>query len=252
MEEHKQSRLGEPSVATIAKQVERQQQQQSPLQQTVSAAAPPPVTLSAAPPPVKRRRSPAPPPLGPRSGSPAPSINGNNDSLYPPPSAGLMSPTVNIVSPNSVGSAYSNNPRLDTTTPLYSGRPNPGNYPSFSGMRPPRTPASTLQQQQTTTPVSAPMPGPSLASPLPRSPMSAAPFRMRERSDSFRDREVSGSESYSAREATFRDRPPRSARASPVPRSPVPLPPRSANRPNTPLGGGPRTPVAVAQHEGMI
>ena len=47
-----------------------------------------------------------------------------------------------------------------------------------------------------------------------------------------------------------RDRLPKSARASPIPRSPVPLPMRSANRPGSAMSQ--RTPVAVPQHEGMI
>ena len=98
-------------------------------------------------------------------------------------------------------------------------------------------------QQPPTTPVSAPVPAVPLASPLPRPPLSAAPYRSRDRADSFRDKETDGTESY-------RERLPRSARASPVPRSPAPLPPRSANRPGSAMGQ--RTPVAIAQHEGMI
>lgn len=73
--------------------------------------------------------------------------------------------------------------------------------------------------------------------------MSATPYRTRDRADSFRDREPDGTGGY-------RERLPRSARASPVPRSPAPLPPRSGNRPGSAMGQ--RTPVAVAQHEGMI
>lgn len=72
--------------------------------------------------------------------------------------------------------------------------------------------------------------------------MSATPYRSRDRADSFRDREPDGTEGY-------RERLPRSARGSPVPRT-APLPPRSANRPGSAMGQ--RTPVAVAQREGMI
>jgi hypothetical protein len=100
-------------------------------------------------------------------------------------------------------------------------------------------------------PISAPMPNNNLISPSLRSPMSTASFRMRERSDSLREQK--DSDSYGSRDwdrADYRDRPPLSARASPVPRSPVPLPMRSANRPGSAMSQ--RTPVAVPQHEGMF
>ncbi|KAF8167544.1 hypothetical protein B0H34DRAFT_669962 [Crassisporium funariophilum] len=241
LREHRLSKQTAQPVATFAKQVERQKSQ------TTLQPAPPPPMLSAAPPPVNRRRSPA-----PKQGSPAPPPIGNGESLYPPPppSAGIKSPS-GVLSPNSVGSAYSN----FNNTPLFSARPQLANYPTRA-----RTPVSSVQQQQqqqSTTPVSAPMPPLSLASPLPRTPMSAAPFRMRERSESIRDRDREAADLYrerseSARERDYRerDRPPRSARASPVPRSPAPVPPRSANRPGSAMGQ--RTPVAVPQHEGMI
>lgn len=128
-----------------------------------------------------------------------------------------------------------------TTAPLFSLRQNTPNY-SLSSMARARTPVSAVQQP-VTTPISAPAPAVPLASPLPRPPMSATPYRTRDRADSFRDREPDGTGGY-------RERLPRSARASPVPRSPAPLPPRSGNRPGSAMGQ--RTPVAVAQHEGMI
>lgn len=107
----------------------------------------------------------------------------------------------------------------------------------------------TSAQQDSVPPNSAPVPQMNLSSPLPRPPMSAAPFRMRERSDSVKDRDVLGLEG--AREGGgYHERPPRSVKASPAPRTPAVPPPRSANRPGSTLGQ--RTPVAIAQHEGMI
>ncbi|PPQ79863.1 LOW QUALITY PROTEIN: hypothetical protein CVT25_002919 [Psilocybe cyanescens] len=237
--EHRLSK--EVSTAAFAKQVE---QQAAP----VLPPAPPMPTLSAAPPPVNRRRTPA-----PLTQNTAPPPISNSDSLYPPPpqSAALKSPN-NFMTPNSVGSTYSNPGRFEsanngTTAPLFSARQNATNYP-LSAMARARTPVSAVQQQQATTPVSAPItniPNVPLASPLPRPPMSATPYRTRERSDSIKDRDNYGSDGYRER-----DRPPRSARASPVPRSPIPPPPRSAARPGSAMGQ--RTPIAVPQHEGMI
>ncbi|KAF8913204.1 hypothetical protein CPB84DRAFT_1760651 [Gymnopilus junonius] len=216
--EHRLSK--EVSSSSFAKQVENNSSS-TPLQ------SPPPVpTISAAPPAINRRRTPLPNP-------PSSSASlGTPDSLYPP-SSGLKSPTA--ISPQS-NSAFSSRFDLDhdgnstNTTPLYSAR-----QPPLTMARA-RTPVSASQQ-----PGSAPIPGAPVASPLPRPMVSATSYRTRERSGSFKDRD--GSESY-------RERPPRSARASPVPRSPAPLPPRSANRPGSSMGQ--RTPVAVAQHEGMI
>ena len=189
-------------------------------------------TLSAPPPPTNRRRSPAPATQSQKLSNPLPPPTGNAGSLQPPPSAGLKSP----------GSILStNNGRFEipnATAPLFSLRQNTPNYP-LSSLARARTPVSAVQQP-VTTPVSAPVPAVPLASPLPRPPMSAAPYRPRDRADSFREREQDN-ESY-------RERLPRSARASPVPRSPAP---RSGNRPGSAMGQ--RTPtVAVAQHEGMI
>jgi len=205
--------------------------------------APPMPILSAAPPPINRRRSPDSAAQSQKSSKLLPPPIGNASFLYPPSSAGLKTPT-NIMSPNS---GYANTGHFeipgDTTAPLFSARQNTTNYP-LSAMARARTPVSAVQQQQRpTTPVSAPVPAVPLSASLPRPPMSASPFRSRDRSDSFKDREGDSSESY-------RERPPRSARASPIPRSPTILPARSANRPGSAMGQ--RTPVAVAQREGMI
>jgi exocyst complex component 8 len=193
--------------------------------------APPPPILSAAPPPLTRRRfqktipSSSPPPIG---------------SADSPAYSGIKSPN-GVLSPNSVDSAYSN--------------VNTGPVPP----QPPRarTPVAAAKHLP---PLSAPAPNTNLISPLPRSPMSAAPFRIREVSESLREHK--DSDSYKSREGKSdwdrtdyrdRDRLSRSARASPIPhipRSPVLLPPRSANRPGSAMSQ--RTPVAVPQHEGMI
>ncbi|KDR85544.1 hypothetical protein GALMADRAFT_234471 [Galerina marginata CBS 339.88] len=231
--EHRLSK--EISSASFAKQVE---QQSHPYLQP----APPMPTLSAAPPPINRRRSPA--PAAQRSASPAPSASTNPDSLYPS-STGLNFPAVISPSIERFDSDVSN-----TTTPLFSSRQNPSNFP-LSAMARARTPVSAVRQLQPSTPVSAPIPAVPLASPLPRPPMSATSYRTRELSGSFRaedDRE--SADSYRDNRDRERDRPPRSARASPVPRSPIPPPPRSANRPGSSMGQ--RTPIAVAQREGMI
>ncbi|KAF8807915.1 hypothetical protein BYT27DRAFT_7190004 [Phlegmacium glaucopus] len=196
--------------------------------------APPPPILSAAPPPVNRRRL-----LIPKPASPAPPSTSNTDSLYPPPpaTAALKSPNGVLSANSSVGSIYSN-----VNTPLYSARPQ-------HSFQPPRARTPVSATKYIAPPLSAPMPKVNLVSPLPRSPASAASFRMRERSDSLRERE--DSDSYRSKEGKSDwDRMPKSARASPIMRSPAPLPPRSANRPGSAMSQ--RTPVAVPQHEGMI
>ena len=186
--------------------------------------APPPPMISAAPPPINRRRaqkrmapSPVPPP-------------GDKDDL---PAYSAVKSANGVLSQNSVDSTYSNfNTDME-------------NVP-----QPPRarTPVSAAKHLFSP-PLSAPMPNNNLISPLLRSPMSSASFRMRERSESFREQKDSDSYRTDYRD---RDRPPKSARASPIPipRSPVTLPPRSANRPGSAMSQ--RTPVAVPQHEGMI
>lgn len=211
--EHRMSKAGTTSTSgSLAKRLD--QDQTPPILE-----APPIPIISAAPPPVGvRRHLPVPPPIG------------NSDSLYPPPLDSIKSPSA--LNSSTSNSSYSGI-RMDTpgsVPPLFSGRQN-GNYPTRA-----RTPVSA------STPTSALVPAVPVAAPSPRPPLSATPYRSRDRSDSFRDREgLSG----------YRERPPRSARASPIPGSPAaPLPPRSANRPGSSMGG--RTPVAVPQHDGMI
>lgn len=243
--EHRLSK--EITSASFSKQVEQERQQPSP--PPTLPPAPPMPTLSAAPPPINRRRTPAPINPNPPPSSAPPPI-GDSDSLYPPLPMSAITQSSNLKSPNNLmspSSAYSNAGRFEisnsTTAPLFSTRQNATNYP-LSAMARARTPVSSVQQlQQATTPLTAPIPNVPLASPLPRAPMSATPYRMRDRSDSIKDRD--GSESYRERE-----RPPRSARGSPVPRSPIPPPPRSSARPGSSMGQ--RTPVAVPQREGMI
>ncbi|KAF9532123.1 hypothetical protein CPB83DRAFT_58809 [Crepidotus variabilis] len=265
LNEHRVSRADVPVPALSIKKPERPPRQ-SPAAQSHDRPthnlpeAPPPPTLSAAPPPVRRKRSPAPAPLASiansstipnnelahPSGPRAPADFRGNDSLH----LNLLSPgprggPSGILSPNSAQSSYSS--RGDNAP--HSSRPPP------SAMRA-RTPVSAVnRQEQATTPSSAPMPPGPLASPLPRPPMSAAPFRMRSDSYSSTAESYRGGGGYeSPREASgsYRDRPPRSARASPAPRSPAPPPPgpRSSNRPGS--AAGQRTPVAVAQRDGMI
>lgn len=170
-------------------------------------------------------------------------------SSAPPPITNADSPAYSalrsangVLSPNSLDSAYSN------TGVQYAPQPQRA-----------KTPVSAAKQL-VSPPSSAPIPYNNLISPLPRSPLSATPFRMREGSESLKEHK--DSDSYKGREGKLEwdrtdyrewDRLPRSARASPIPlisRSPAPLPPRSANRPGSAMSQ--RTPVAVPQHEGMI
>lgn len=201
-------------------------------QPTILPPAPPPPILSAAPPPLNRRRI-----QQSTSASSAPSpISGD-----PPSYTGIQSSN-GVLNPNSVDSAYSN---INNTGVQIA--PQPARA---------RTPVSAAKHL-ISPPLSAPIPHSNLISPLPRSLMSATPFRMRERSESFREHK--DSDSFRSREAKSewdrteyqdRDRLPNSARASPIPPIPVPLPPRSANRPGSAVSQ--RTPVAIPQHEGMI
>ena len=191
--------------------------------------APPPPMISAAPPPINRRRIPKRMAL-----SPAPPPMDDNDEL---PAYSAIKSANSVLSQNNVESAYSN---------INTGMQNVLQLPRA------RTPVSAVKHL-VSPPVSAPMPNNNLISPLLRSPMSTASLRMRDRSDSFREQK--DSDSYRSRDwdrtdYRERDRPPKSARASPIPRSPVPLPLRSANRPGSAMSQ--RTPVAVPQHEGMI
>ncbi|KAF9486401.1 hypothetical protein BDN70DRAFT_869926 [Pholiota conissans] len=217
--EHRLSKAGPSSTSDLAKQIE---------QSSMSLPQAPPIpTILPAPPPIAPRRTLPTPQVSQKSSSPLPPPIGNNDSLYPP-SEGMRSP--GIISPGAANSSYSNM-RYDannSVAPLLSARQN---------MARSKTPVSSAS-----TPMSAPPPSVPVTAPIPRPPVSATTYRTRDRSGSIKDRE--GSEGYF-------ERPVRSARASPVPRSPaVPLPPRSANRPGSSMGG--RTPVAVPQHEGMI
>jgi hypothetical protein len=150
----------------------------------------------------------------------------------------LMPESNGVLSPNSVDSAYSN---VDTGVQ---------NVPP-----PPRARTPVYAAKHLAAPLSAPMPHSNLISPLPRSPISAAPFRMREVSESLREHKDSDSSKSKLDWDRTDYRLSRSARASPAPppgpRSPVqPLPPRSNNRPGSAMSQ--RTPVAVPQHEGMI
>ena len=220
---------------------------------------PTPPLLAAPPPPVTRRRplasavtltaSPPPPlPVSETLHLPQPTDPGNIEAhgdLYP--SAPALRPGIAAQSP---GSTYSG--RLESApanAPLFS-HTNQPLYPPLSALRA-RTPVSTATQyeQSSLAPTSAPVTQANFASPLPRPPMSAIPFKMPDRSDSVRGKDSSVLENAKDNIMAY-DRPMRSARASPALRMPG-LPLRSANRPGSATGQ--RTPVAaVAQHEGMI
>ena len=75
-------------------------------------------------------------------------------------------------------------------------------------------------------------------------------FKEREESDSYRSKESKSDRDWDRTDYRDKERLPKSARASPILRSPAPLPPRSSNRPGSAMSQ--RTPVAVPQHEGMI
>ncbi|KAK0500855.1 exo84 subunit/exocyst complex component [Armillaria luteobubalina] len=110
--------------------------------------------------------------------------------------------------------------------------PSQTQMPPMPALPPTRTPVSSTipAYRSDTPPLSAPVLPMPLASPLPRRtrspPPSASPLR-------------------SGMSSSMRDRPPRSARASPAP------PPRSTNRPGSSAGHRP-PPVAVPPREGMI
>ncbi|KAK0466198.1 exo84 subunit/exocyst complex component [Desarmillaria tabescens] len=122
---------------------------------------------------------------------------------------------------------------------FYTPTPATGMFPPSQTQMPPvpalrraRTPLSSAMPTYgtSTPPLSAPVPPVPLASPLPRRtrspPPSASPLRP-------------------GTSNSIRDRPPRSAKASPAP------PPRSTNRPGSSAGHRP-PPVAVPSREGMI
>lgn len=191
---------------------------------------PPPPMLSAAPSSTRRKKASAPlvlvgddasgdRPVGPR----APASYHSNETLHPQPRGGSNSFTSH--------SAYSS--RIESAQTTSRSPP--------SAMRS-RTPVSAMaRQDQVSMSNTTPVPSSPLVSPLARPPTSATPFRMRSDSYSSQVESLRGGGYESPREGSYRERPPRSARASPAPRSPAPAPPRSANRP-----------VAFAQHDGMI
>lgn len=210
---------------------------------------PTPPLLTAPPPPVTRRRplastatlaasTPPPLPVSDTSHHPQLTDSGNIE-------ASVLRPGIVAQSPGSTYSA-----RLESApanAALFSPHTNQPLYPPLSALRA-RTPISQYEQSSFS-PTSAPVTQANFASPLPRPPMSAMPFKMRDRSDSVRSKDSSVLESAKD-SAMAHDRPMRSARGSPAPRMPGP-PLRSANRPGSATGQ--RTPVAaVAQHEGMI
>ncbi|KAF9011134.1 hypothetical protein BDQ17DRAFT_1420558 [Cyathus striatus] len=219
LQDHRMSKQIQPSTQKLIKHVEIVSPQLPP--------APPPPTISA--PPLSRRRGP-----GPSSDSTSPPRQGAWGSLQPPPSAGLQPPSSaggrTPLSPHSPASVYTNEttPVANSARPPYTSGPYTSGYPA-SAINRSRTPVSAAVGNNTT-PLSAPIPGAPLPSPLPRRvkspPLSANPYRP-PTAPGARDRESDG-EFQRAKE-----RPPRSHRGSPAPRSPAP-PPRSANRPGVP------------------
>jgi len=213
---------------------------------TVLPSPPMPLPLAAPPMPVNRRKSPA--PKGPKPASkpaPLPGIDtshilqqteygipqaGANGNLQPPPSR--LKTGITAQSP---GSAYS--PRLESG-PANLPRTNQSSYPPLSALRA-RTPVLDVAQHEHTT--SAPVSQTNFVSPLPRQPMSAKPLRVRDRSDSVKSKDSRASDS--TRESTPYERPV-------VPRLNGLPPLRSSSRPGSAMTQ--RTPIAVAQHEGMI
>jgi len=208
----------------------------------VLSSPPTPPPLAAPPLPVNRRKSPA--PRGPKPASkpvPLPGIDtshilqptesgisqaGANGNLHPPSSrlkAGITA--------QSPGSAYS--PRLESPAGLP--RTNQSSFPPLSALRA-RTPISDIEHTS-----SAPVSQTNFVSPLPRPPMSARPLRVRDRSDSVKSKDSRASEN--TRESTPHERPI-------VPRMNGLPSLRSSSRPGSAMAQ--RTPIAVAQHEGMI
>lgn len=260
LNEHRVSKFSEPKPTSSSneKKNEKRLQPEPVDEKNMLLPDPPdPPALSAPPPPINRRnKAPAsisasqvPPPANIDVPYPPPELTDSraNENSHPPSSAALRH---NILSSTSVSSAhptrFENGP---ANAPLFSSRSNQVPYPPLSALRA-RTPVSTAAQQDSAAPNSAPVPQTNLSSPLPRPPMSAAPFRLRERSDSVKDKDIIGWESTREGEGTYYDQPSQSAKASTAPRTLGGPPPRSANRPGSAMSQ--RTPVAVAQHEGMI
>jgi hypothetical protein len=189
--------------------------------------APPPPTLSA--PPINRRRSPA--PNGPQ---PQP----QQSQLQPQTSSSNLQASASRAM-DSATSNYSNlgtsNDLAGLASPRYRSRTPVSAAPSNSATGPPSPSVYRRQPGGGSSP-------PSSATPLPRGDSSA-----------------SGYFSGGSMSRTERERPPRSVRGSPVPRTntsspaPGPPPPRSVNRPGSSMGRPqPQPPVAVPQRQGMI
>jgi hypothetical protein len=159
---------------------------------------------------------------------------GTGELLHRPGTPNTLTSNLKLHNGSGPSSAYSNGAPLNNTA-------RPAGYPGGSVNRS-RTPSVTMQWQGGPPPTSAPIPDLPLSSPVarrPRSPpLSANPFR-------------AGAIGGGVKERVDRDRPPRSARGSPVPHNPGPLPPRSINRPGSATGHR-LPPVAVPQREGMI
>lgn len=193
--------------------------------------APTPPTLLD--PPIRRRRSPVPSSHS-SSTSSLPHFIGTGESLHPPGTPNTLISNLGLRNASSP-SSYSNGAPLNNTA-------RPAVYPGGLVNRS-RTPSVTQQWQGGPPPTSAPIPDLPLTSPVarrPRSPpLSANPFRAGT---------VGGG---GVKERVDRDRPPRSARGSPVPYNQGSLPPRSINRPGSATGHR-LPPVAVPQREGMI
>jgi hypothetical protein len=248
--EHNTIRASEQSPPSIAKKSARRHPNTS--EDIMLPGPPTPPPLAAAPPPVNRRKSPTPTAAKPAFMAPPPvkhmphipqtsesNVSGASEDFNPPLS-GLKA-----------GSVASRLESGSANAPQFSSRTNQPPYPPLSALRA-RTPNSIVAQheQSLLPPISAPVSQTNFASPLPKPPMSAMPYKLRDRSDSVRSKDSSALEG--SRESSIAyERPMRSARASPAPRLTGTGPPlRSANRPGSAMGQ--RTPAAVAQHEGMI
>lgn len=187
-------------------------------------ATPDPPQISAAP--LGRRRSPA-PPLS-QSNSSSGSLPTLNTGPIPQlPTSATLRPALSAAS-----SSYS------ATNPEFSNLPS-----ARSGMYRSRTPNSSSTPTVESPPSSAR---------LPSTPHSPGPQRQGSPGPPLGARQSSsGSSTYYARERPDRERPPRSLRGSPVLRTgspvPVPLPPRSLNRPGSSMGR-----PAITPRDGMF
>ncbi|PBL00232.1 hypothetical protein ARMGADRAFT_916969 [Armillaria gallica] len=168
--------------------------------------------------------------------SPTPSAGSVRTQSSSSTSSGATTTAAAAATPTALSSAP---PSGYSSASFYTPTPATGMFPPSQTQMPPmpalpniRTPLSSTipTYGSNTPPLSAPVLPVPLASPLPRRtrspPPSASPLR-------------------SGTSSGMRDRPPRSARASPAP------PPRSTNRPGSSAGHRP-PPVAVPPREGMI